>query len=372
MKSFTSIFAAAVIALSATSVQAQTQIPWDENGKWTVYPEQLKAEGGIAYDEDNGCYVAKGAEGKLFINLDGKTIDLTQVANIEVFGPTYKENPWGDEDPLGTLTINDVDNGRVNRWFGSRYKVDFKDYAAKSAKVDSIYWDVRFIAPTTETEEGFYRTGDIMIDEIVFTKSKEKDPKAISIDMWHNWTAYDETAQIDEANKFYGDDNVGVDCGGGAVLLGTGNVLGREFADLTQYAGIYAKGTPGLSLRLLFNRPSMEGGSAPITEINPVFDENGEFYFYFTDLTAAEVEKFGAAYPYVHLNAVKFPWGLPEGVSAARVSKFNYIEKGTDGICDIIVDNADADAPMYNVLGQRVNADYKGLVIKNGKKFINK
>ncbi len=43
------------------------------------------------------------------------------------------------------------------------------------------------------------------------------------------------------------------------------------------------------------------------------------------------------------------------------------------GIDNIIVDAAaDVNAPMYNVLGQRVNESYKGLVIKNGKKFINK
>lgn len=42
------------------------------------------------------------------------------------------------------------------------------------------------------------------------------------------------------------------------------------------------------------------------------------------------------------------------------------------GIADIIADNAAADAPMFNVLGQKVDASYKGLVIKNGQKFINR
>lgn len=38
----------------------------------------------------------------------------------------------------------------------------------------------------------------------------------------------------------------------------------------------------------------------------------------------------------------------------------------------IIAPAADDDAPIYNILGQRVNNDYKGLVIKNGKKYIQK
>ncbi len=31
-----------------------------------------------------------------------------------------------------------------------------------------------------------------------------------------------------------------------------------------------------------------------------------------------------------------------------------------------------ADAPAYNMAGQRVNSSFKGMVIKDGKKFMNK
>ncbi len=49
-------------------------------------------------------------------------------------------------------------------------------------------------------------------------------------------------------------------------------------------------------------------------------------------------------------------------------------QPGEDAGLDAIIANEveDANAPMFNVLGQRVNDSYKGLVIKNGKKFINK
>lgn len=33
---------------------------------------------------------------------------------------------------------------------------------------------------------------------------------------------------------------------------------------------------------------------------------------------------------------------------------------------------ADSNAPMYNLAGQRVNSSYKGVIIKNGRKFLNK
>lgn len=45
---------------------------------------------------------------------------------------------------------------------------------------------------------------------------------------------------------------------------------------------------------------------------------------------------------------------------------------GSSAIEDIIVDADAENAPMFNVLGQQVDASYKGLVIKNGKKFINR
>jgi hypothetical protein len=32
--------------------------------------------------------------------------------------------------------------------------------------------------------------------------------------------------------------------------------------------------------------------------------------------------------------------------------------------------DTDVNAPAYNVAGQRVNSSYKGVVVKNGKKFI--
>lgn len=39
------------------------------------------------------------------------------------------------------------------------------------------------------------------------------------------------------------------------------------------------------------------------------------------------------------------------------------------GVSSIIMDNADVNAPAFNVMGQQVDFNYKGIVIKNGKKF---
>ncbi len=42
------------------------------------------------------------------------------------------------------------------------------------------------------------------------------------------------------------------------------------------------------------------------------------------------------------------------------------------GINGIVSDKAVKDAPVYNLSGQRVDSSYKGVVIRNGKKFVNK
>ena len=43
------------------------------------------------------------------------------------------------------------------------------------------------------------------------------------------------------------------------------------------------------------------------------------------------------------------------------------------GIIQIVNDqDQTANSPIYNMAGQRVSADFKGLVIKNGSKFMNK
>ena len=42
------------------------------------------------------------------------------------------------------------------------------------------------------------------------------------------------------------------------------------------------------------------------------------------------------------------------------------------GVESVGVDNNNADAPIYNMMGVRVNSDAKGILIQNGKKFIRK
>ena len=75
-------------------------------------------------------------------------------------------------------------------------------------------------------------------------------------------------------------------------------------------------------------------------------------------------------------------WLVPETLTAAsdiQIVNTNgchlyYItvtEPGTGGVANIAVAESE-DAPIYNLQGVQVDENYKGVVIKNGKKFINK
>lgn len=57
-------------------------------------------------------------------------------------------------------------------------------------------------------------------------------------------------------------------------------------------------------------------------------------------------------------------------VAAARALKLVFDDEVT-GVTNIATENA-ADARYFNLQGQRVNANTKGIVIKNGRKYINK
>ena len=65
---------------------------------------------------------------------------------------------------------------------------------------------------------------------------------------------------------------------------------------------------------------------------------------------------------------------LTSGSTPSKVAwTFNEDESSeVDAVNHLKIPFVENNAPMYNLAGQRVNNDYKGVVVKNGKKFINK
>lgn len=63
---------------------------------------------------------------------------------------------------------------------------------------------------------------------------------------------------------------------------------------------------------------------------------------------------------------------LQASAPATIIIKEIYLVKSTEGVEEIVSVKNVADAPVYNLSGVRVGKDYKGIVIQNGRKFIQK
>lgn len=76
----------------------------------------------------------------------------------------------------------------------------------------------------------------------------------------------------------------------------------------------------------------------------------------------------GAAFT---IAANKAYMAVPDG-AGARIAGFNLFENEGEATAIENVKTIDTDAPVFNLNGQRVNGNAKGLLIKNGKKFMNR
>ena len=121
------------------------------------------------------------------------------------------------------------------------------------------------------------------------------DPLELNADWFHQWDGYGADAKVINPSPIV-DDNIGEGYEGG-MFLGTTGVAGDIYADLTDYKGIEAEGTPGFSLRLLFNRPTQNDG---ITECGATFDKEGKLTFLFSNVKDGE-----SPASFIHLNAIK-------------------------------------------------------------------
>lgn len=58
--------------------------------------------------------------------------------------------------------------------------------------------------------------------------------------------------------------------------------------------------------------------------------------------------------------------------NASAAKDFFAFDDSTNGIDDPTIEIGEEEVPLFNLAGQRVGKDYKGIVVKNGKKYVNK
>ena len=97
--------------------------------------------------------------------------------------------------------------------------------------------------------------------------------------------------------------------------------------------------------------------------------KNGKAVFAPTDAGTLAA---GKAYYRIRRDQDKLAKAIKESPDAAKFIFFNPGNGDTTGINGIENEAKKNDGIMFNLAGQKVQKSYKGMVIMNGKKFINK
>ena len=140
-------------------------------------------------------------------------------------------------------------------------------------------------------------------------KAEQSPYTALTEGMFHAWDSPEADAQQTEGGVYF-QINLGVELAPGNVVYGNGNVNYLQYADLTGYEKIVMEGTPGKTLRVMFNRMT-DGGS--LTELQPTFNEEG---YAEVDLTQLD---------FAHLNCIKVNWGN-DGTTVTRLDLYKEVK----------------------------------------------
>ena len=180
-------------------------------------------------------------------------------------------------------------------------------------------------------------TSDVMAQKIYQAKLDKS--------MFKAWDGYGADAKEVTPESYVGKENATVDfacetnffkeLGGGSVVYGNTNVYYKWYANLTGTTKMIFKGTDGVQLRVLFNRPepdSDDPNGGTTVEKNVTIDENGTATL---DVSGLE---------FVHLNCIKTGWGSPRG------TVFSVVLVGTvEPVVGIksMINNGDAEGDCF-------------------------
>ena len=170
----------------------------------------------------------------------------------------------------------------------------------------------------------------------------------------------------------------------GVILVGKGN----ESYDLTSTdcgTAMKEDGTKSLVDLNYALRPVISDYTLEKTELDYTGDKSTDSKFFHNYIlgvkdgkavfapTEAGTLSAGKAYYKVRRDQDKLAKAIKENSATAKVIFFNFGGNGeTTGINGIENEAKKNDGIMFNLAGQKVQKSYKGMVIMNGKKFINK
>ena len=323
------ILSLCVALLAATQMFASFVPKFGENGKCTISLSDLKATDGVTIDAKAGTITSDG-KGEFYLDLPAEGVDLSACTNLTV-------DHEGD-DIVQLLLVEDAKSGKVGGFYSSKYNLDLTKYADKTSAVNKMEWHcnvagtmtVKSITLTKKVESHFqYKADEIALTEVFF----------------HAWSA--PTKDGEDQGKVPCTLALNQELSAGGLVYGNVNVDYLQYAPLDGFKEIRIYGDPGLKYRVLLNRETAGG---KLVELDPEGDENG--------LAVCDI----SSLPYVHLNAIKLAWGSSKGVV-----KGLCVSTTATGIRECHVANEQDIIASYNLAGQKVNRNAKGLILQKTK-----
>ena len=300
-------------------------LTFDESGKAYILPSDMaELVDGVTVDEQTG-EITKTEVGEASITLSLGDVDFSNVTSISL---DYDNATEGYSDILsGTEVVG------VNTWTYSKYNLNYtEEYRAKEASKHVSSIKLHFDAA---------KTGKMKISSVCITKSVITASDMLNLTQadFKQWTSPDADAEPTSATPYFFM-YLGMEIEASGLVYGNPNVYYLEYADITGTEYLKIKGTPGMALRVQFNRET-DGGAT--VELNPVIGNDG----------VALVDLSG--YEYVHLNAIKLGWSSSSGV----IDAIGIIKGGVDyyiaGAGDMVTSAesalADASATRIDVTG---------------------
>lgn len=379
--------------LKISSSQKITKIVFDKGTKWqgvTASPETLTDATWTNSGANEVTFTVTAAKGNQ-IQINKIEITLADESGDNLAAPTISGNTSFTESATVTITAADgatiyyTTNGQEpDDREGTQYTAPFTISETTTVKAIAYKGDLESSIATQEfTKKEIKAASDIA----AFNSLAEKDEADLTLNnakVLYSWTSNNNnnSTYIRDASGALCLYNAGLDLKAGQILNGTVNIT------RSSYNGTIQGAKNDKTSKTTF---TVTDGEAPIantikpadaashvsdlvqfTNVNIVKD-NTRFYivdgdnkvqvfngFHISGYTVAAAEN-------VDVKGILVKYQTTYEVYPIEVPV-------ATGITEIKADKAvlDANAPMYNLAGQRVDKSFKGIVIQKGHKFLNK
>ena len=379
--------------LKISSSQKITKIVFDKGTKWqgvTASPETLTDATWTNSGANEVTFTVTAAKGNQ-IQINKIEITLADESGDNLAAPTISGNTSFTESATVTITAADgatiyyTTNGQEpDDREGTQYTAPFTISETTTVKAIAYKGDLESSIATQEfTKKEIKAASDIG----AFNSLADKDEAVLTLNnakVLYSWTSNNNnnSTYIRDASGALCLYNAGLDLKAGQILNGTVNIT------RSSYNGTIQGAKNDKTSKTTFTATD---GEAPIantikpadaashvsdlvqfTNVNIVKD-NTRFYIVDGDNKVQVYNGF-------HING--YTVAAAENVDVKGILvKYNTTYEVypievpvTTGITEIKADKAvlDANAPMYNLAGQRVDKSFKGIVIQKGKEFLNK